>query len=109
MRRVVYSTKSIKSETALEEVENYENQYADEYDTVDAASAADYMLQEERDMREYRIPCDISELPEEMSFREFCYEFYSVVPDDLTDEDYDSLYAKYDHYYDGWELRPEFK
>lgn len=76
---------------------------------VYSTTAADHMLQEERDMRDFRIPCKVEDLPEEMSFREFCREFYSVVPDDLTDEDYDSLYAKYDHYYDGWDLRPEFK
>ena len=54
---------------------------------VYSTTAADHMLQEERDMRDFRIPCKVEDLPEEMSFREFCREFYSVVPDDLTDED----------------------
>ena len=105
MRRVIYSTKRIDAETAMELMDE-DKKLVDE---VQCSSAADYMLQEERDMRDYRIPCKVENLPEDMSFREFCREFYSVVPYDLTDEDYDSLYAKYDHYYDGWDLRPEFR
>ena len=105
MRRIVYSTKKIDAETAMELMDEDEKLV----DEVQCSSAADYMLQEERDMADYRIPCKVEDLPEEMSFYEFCQEFFSVVPDDLTDVDYDSLYAKYDHYYDGWDLRPEFK
>lgn len=74
-----------------------------------STTAADYMLQEERDAADFRVPCKIEDLPQEASFREFAWEVFGTGVDDLTDEDYDSLRAKYDHYYDGWDLKPEFK
>ena len=107
MRRVIYSTKAINEdpESVMEEVEEYDSE-----DMITSSSAADYMLQEDRDLMDFSLPVkSVRDLPEDLSFYEFCREFFGVVPDDLTDADYDSLYAKYDHYYDGWELRSKFR